>query len=206
MSIDTLRKWLGTAAPSPHDTELRRAVRDALIEYDALAHEARHSVGVYEILKDFDVYGTGGDATSCAREAKQRVIDLMSAVDGLYGSIELDRAAWAEARKALEQQAAAAVTAEAQAVKRADELEAALRGINNCIIWSDTAQEWYLAGRVTTFPALELVRTAIAPRAPEPEAQPDALPDGTYECPTCFEPVKRKGDVCAHCYGEGHRP
>lgn len=39
MSIENLRKWLGPGAPSPHDTELRRAVRDALIEFDAVAAE-----------------------------------------------------------------------------------------------------------------------------------------------------------------------
>ena len=39
MSIALLRHWLGADAPSPHDTELRRAVRDALIEFDAVAAE-----------------------------------------------------------------------------------------------------------------------------------------------------------------------
>lgn len=39
MSIALLRHWLGTTAPSPHDTELRRLVRDALIEHDVLTAE-----------------------------------------------------------------------------------------------------------------------------------------------------------------------
>lgn len=41
MSIERLRHWLGPAAPSPHDTELRRMVRDALIEFDAAAKQVR---------------------------------------------------------------------------------------------------------------------------------------------------------------------
>lgn len=41
MSIALLRQWLGPAAPSPHDTELRRLVRDALIEHDALLASTR---------------------------------------------------------------------------------------------------------------------------------------------------------------------
>lgn len=41
MSIALLRQWLGPGAPSPHDTELRRLVRDALFEHDALLSSIR---------------------------------------------------------------------------------------------------------------------------------------------------------------------
>lgn len=38
---------------------------------------------VYETLKECDVYGTGGDATSCAREAKMRLSEKATAIDSL---------------------------------------------------------------------------------------------------------------------------
>jgi len=41
VSIALLRRWLGPAAPSPHDTELRRLVRDAVAQWDELMGKAK---------------------------------------------------------------------------------------------------------------------------------------------------------------------
>lgn len=38
MCIENLKKWLGDDAPSPRDTELKRIVRDAMIEYDVVIY------------------------------------------------------------------------------------------------------------------------------------------------------------------------
>lgn len=69
------------------------------------------------------------------------------------------------------------------AVRRNAELEAALRAIDNCVCWSDTAQEWHLAGRVKTFPALEFVRAALASpvEPPKPEAVAKWTAQGALE-------------------------
>lgn len=39
--VDAARAWLGTAAPSASDTELRRMVRGLLMDHDVMAHALR---------------------------------------------------------------------------------------------------------------------------------------------------------------------
>lgn len=69
MSIERLRHWIGPAAPSPHDTELRRLVRDALIEFDA-----QHAARVADAR-------TFVDAIDAAHEERQRLRAQLAARD-----------------------------------------------------------------------------------------------------------------------------
>lgn len=169
MTIENLRKWLGSSAPYLGDTELQRDARRALIEYDVMKTDRDALNGEYNALSDkldaltdernkllarvvelenflkhkegiIESIWAGDSGTECAecgrltangictecrhgtsplKLAQKRATDAEAARDA-------DREVYLEVRKAMEQQVAAVLTAEAQAVKRADELEAAL--------------------------------------------------------------------------------
>lgn len=58
------------------------AVRaDAEVTRVALERARNLYAGVYETLKEFDVYDTGGDAASCAREVKMQLSERTTAVE-----------------------------------------------------------------------------------------------------------------------------
>jgi len=55
----------------------------------------RSSALDFELLKDFDVYGTGGDVSSCIREIKMQLSEARTAVDTARTELNDMRKAWA---------------------------------------------------------------------------------------------------------------
>ena len=75
---DAARAWLGTAAPSPADTELRRMVRGLLLERDALVHQLRAHAELF--LDALDAAMDSRDASvERASDALQLLRDLLEA-------------------------------------------------------------------------------------------------------------------------------
>lgn len=86
MSIAILRQWLGPAAPSPHDTKLRRLVRDALIEHDALVAEQKRGLSelqemINSPLSAADLNGENETCSQCGLVDECRCHGVQSSDD-----------------------------------------------------------------------------------------------------------------------------